>query len=210
MAVPGYATNAFENYKGRVQCNHVMPPEPSREVTKLLRAWNDGDAQALDSLTPLVYQELRRIARRHMQRERSGHTLQATGLVNEAFLRLVDAQNISWQDRAHFFAIAAQVMRRVLVEAARASGRSKRGGQAHKVTWDEGMAVAPERSAELLALDEALHALARQDLRKSRVVELRFFGGLSVEETAEILKISPQSVMRDWRLAKSWLAREMG
>ncbi len=186
-----------------------MENAPSAEITRLLRAWGGGDRAALDQLAPLVYQELHRMAHRHMQREQSGHTLQTTALVNEAYLRLVDAKDIRWQDRAHFFAVSAQMMRRILVDAAKARLAGKRGGRSPHVNLDEAMDAVPERPGDLVALDEALDALAEMDPRKGRVVELRFFGGMSVEETAEVLGISPQSVMRDWKLAKAWLMREM-
>jgi RNA polymerase sigma factor (TIGR02999 family) len=191
-----------------------MPPESS-EITALLKAWGSGDAAALDQLTPLVYDELRRLARRYMRNERAGNTLQTTALVNEAYLRLVDAKRVAWQDRVHFFAVSAQMMRRILVDAARARGSAKRGGQVKRVNHssafnlDELPDVSTGRDRELVAIDDALNTLAEMDSRKARVIELRFFGGLSVEETAEVLKISPQSVMRDWKLAKAWLTREL-
>ena len=184
-----------------------------KEITILLKAWGAGDQSALNRLTPLVYDELRRMARRYMRKERAGNTLQTTALINEAYLRLVDTQSVGWQDRAHFFAVSASIMRRILVDAARARGSAKRGGLAIRV--DHSTAVdldqIPEvgRSAELIALDDALNALAEIDPRKARVIELRFFGGLSVEETGDVLGISPQSVLRDWKLAKAWLIREM-
>ena len=188
-----------------------MASAQSPEITQLLQAWGAGDGQALEHLTPLVYAELRRIARGHMRRERQGNnTLQTTALVNEAYVRLVDVAGVRWQDRAHFFAISAQMMRRILVDAARARGSAKRGGPAPRVTLDEGMIVSPVRDRQLLALDDALERLSQFDERKAKVIELRFFGGLSVEETAEVLQISPQSVMRDWKLAKAWLARDIG
>lgn len=188
-----------------------MPPLGTTPagVTGLLRAWSDGDEGALGRLLPLVEAELRRLARAYMARERRGHTLQTTALVNEAFLRLVDAQGVRWQDRAHFLGISARLMRRVLVDHARARGYRKRGGGAHRVTLDEAIAVTPAPDFNLLALDRALDGLAGVDPRKSRVVELRYFGGLSVEETAEVLHVSSDTVKRDWRLAKLWLLREM-
>jgi RNA polymerase sigma factor (TIGR02999 family) len=192
----------------------MMPPE-SPEITELLKAWGSGDAAALDQLTPLVYDELRRLALRYMRNERAGNTLQTTALVNEAYLRLVDAKRVAWQDRVHFFAVSAQMMRRILVDAARARGSAKRGGQVKRVNHstafnlDEIPDVSTGRDRELVAIDDALNTLAEMDPRKARVIELRFFGGLSVEETGEILKISPQSVMRDWKLAKAWLTREL-
>ena len=186
-----------------------MGDASSVQITRLLKAWSDGDQAAADELAPLVYQELRRMARRYMQREREGHTLQTTALVNEAYLRLVDAGEVRWQDRVHFFAVSAQMMRRILVDAARAKGTGKRGGQSPHVNLNEALDAAPARASELIALDEALEELARMDPRKAKVVELRYFGGLSVEETAEVVKMSPQSVMRDWKLAKAWLLRAL-
>jgi RNA polymerase sigma factor (TIGR02999 family) len=192
-----------------------MSPSGPADVTGLLRAWAGGEAAALDRLAPVVYDELRRMARRYMRRERAQNTLQATALVNEAYLRLVDVQNVAWKDRVHFFAVAAQMMRRILVDAARARASAKRGGNVKKVNHltavnlDEIPDVGSNRGAELIAVDDALNQLAEFDPRKARVIELRFFGGLSVEETAEILKISPQSVMRDWKLAKAWLMLEL-
>ena len=178
------------------------------EVTLLLRAWAGGDSDALERLIPLVYTNLRRLAGRQMRQEAVGHTLQPTALVNEAYLRLV-GNDASWQDRAHFFAVAARVMRRILVDAARARGADKRGGGAVKVELNPSLDGLPERGQDLIALDEALDALATLDERKARVVEMKFFAGLSVEETADILKISPRSVMRDWQLARAWLTREL-
>jgi RNA polymerase sigma factor (TIGR02999 family) len=178
-------------------------------VTALLLAWSAGDQTALDQLIPVVHEELKRIARRYMRRERHGHTLQPTALVNEAFLRLVDAHGVQWKDRAHFFALAAQMMRRILVNYALARGAGKRGGAGLQVTLDEAMIVSPERDSQLVELDGALQSLAKVDPRKAQVVELRFFGGLSVEEAAAVLKVSPQTVLRDWSLSKTWLAREL-
>lgn len=178
-------------------------------VTELLRAWSDGDDAALDQLVPLMEAELRRLARGYMGRERHGHTLQTTALVNEAFLRLTDARQIRWQDRAHFLGISARLMRRVLVDYARRRGFHKRGGDAQRVTFNEALVTASDPALDVVALDRALDALAKADARKSRVVELRFFGGLSVEETAEVLKVSTDTVKRDWRLAKLWLLREL-
>jgi len=180
----------------------------THDVTQLLRAWSDGNQEALQRLIPLVYEELHRLARHYMGRERAGHILQTTALVNEAYLRLVDADQVSWQNRAHFFGISAQLMRRILVDSARSRQRQKRGAGVDAILLDEGLAVSDDR-LDLAALDDALTALAEIDPRKSRVVELRFFGGLSVEETAEVLKVSPETVLRDWRLAKVWLLREM-
>jgi RNA polymerase sigma factor (TIGR02999 family) len=178
-------------------------------VTALLRAWGDGDDGALERLTPLVEAELRRLARGYMRRERRGHTLQTTALVNEAFLRLTDARRVRWQDRAHFLGISARLMRRVLVDHARSRGYRKRGGGAQRVTLSEGLVTLPQPAVDVLALDRALEALAAVDVRKSRVIELRFFGGLTVEETAEVLHVSADTVKRDWRLAKLWLLREL-
>jgi len=175
----------------------------------LLRAWGGGDQAAFEALLPLVHDELRRIARRHMRKERQGHTLQPTALVNEAYLRLIEVKRMRWQNRAHFFAMAARIMRRILVNAARARGYQKRGGGAQRVTLDEGLAISNEMPPDLAALDDALTALAATESRKAQVVELRFFGGLSVEETAEALHVSAVTVMRDWRFAKLWLLREM-
>jgi RNA polymerase sigma factor (TIGR02999 family) len=184
-------------------------PPPSGTVTALLRAWGDGDDAALEQLTPLVEAELRRLARAYMARERRDHTLQATALVNEAFLRLTEARRVRWQDRAHFLGISARLMRRVLVDHARARGYRKRGGGAERVTLVEGLVASPEVALDVVALDRALDTLAAVDVRKSRVVELRYFGGLSVEETAEALHVSPDTVKRDWRLAKLWLLHEL-
>lgn len=186
-----------------------MGEDGSVEITRLLHAWRDGDEAALERLTPLVYGELRKIAHGYMRGEREGGTFQATALVNEAYLRLVDAGSVDWHDRAHFFAVSAQMMRRILVDAARARGRAKRGGQAAKISLDEIPEPTSSRGDELVEVDDALNALAKLDPRKAKVIELRFFGGLSVEETAAVLKISPQSVMRDWRLSRSWLMREL-
>lgn len=179
------------------------------EVTELLRAWGAGDEQALERLTPLVYQELRRIARRYMARERPNHTLQATALVNEAYLRLMDAKGVSWHDRAHFFAISARAMRRILIDLARARNYQKRGGGEERLTLEESAVIQGQPAPDLVALDDALNVLAEMDPRRSQVVELRFFGGLSVEETAAVLKVSPETVKRDWKLAKAWLLREL-
>ena len=187
----------------------AQSPSPVPDLTALLRAWSAGDQSVLNGLAPMMEVELRRIARRYMARERRGHTLQPTALVNEAFLRLVDTQGVQWQDRAHFFALAAQMMRRILVNYALAHNAGKRGGAARQVSFDEALLVAPARDSQLLELDHALEALANIDSRKAQVVELRFFAGLSVEETAAVLKVSPQTVMRDWSLSKTWLAREM-
>ena len=184
------------------------PPSPGA-VTELLHAWSSGDDGALERLLPLVEAELRRLARGYMGRERKEHTLQTTALVNEAFLRLTDARQIRWQDRGHFLGISARLMRRVLVDHARARGYLKRGGGAERVTLHEGLVTSPDPALDLVALDRALEALAAVDARKSQIVELRFFGGLSVEETAEVLHVSPDTVKRDWRLAKLLLLREL-
>ncbi len=186
-----------------------MPIAAAHEVTQLLMAWNDGDQSALERLIPLVHAELHRIARRYMRNERAGHTLQTSALINEAYLRLIDAQQVRWQNRAHFFGIAAQLMRRVLVDFARSRSYKKRGGGALQVSLDETMVITKERGEDLVALDEALSALSELDERKGRVVEMRFFGGLSEKEIAEALTVSPETVRRDWRLAKSWLRRRL-
>ena len=178
-------------------------------VTELLRAWSNGDLRARDELVPLVQDQLRRIARQYLRREAHGNTLQTTALVNEAYLRLIDVSVVRWQDRAHFFAISAKLIRRILVEAARARNREKRGGGNEKVPLEECAVACREKDRELLALDDALQALAQKDARKAQVVELRFFAGLTEVEIAEILKISPETVRRDWHFAKLWLAHEI-
>jgi RNA polymerase sigma-70 factor, ECF subfamily len=178
------------------------------EVRELLRAWSRGDTSALERLTPIVYDELHRLARRYMRGERPGHSLQTTALVNEAYMRLVDYTRMQWQDRAHFFAVSAQVMRRILVEHARRHNLKRGGGVAH-VSLEEAALVGGTRPADLVALDDAMNALAQFDPRKAQVVEMRFFGGLNVEETADVLKISPTTVMRDWSMARTWLYREL-
>lgn len=178
-------------------------------VTGLLLKWTAGDAEALDRLIPLVHPELHQIARRCMAGEREGNSLQATALVNEAYLRLVDGKAVNWQDRAHFLAVCARVMRHIIIDHARARKNQKRGGHAARVTFDEALVVTDDPREDFIALDDALQALAAFDERKSRVVELRFFGGLSVEETASVLNVSSDTVMRDWRLAKAWLQKEM-
>jgi RNA polymerase sigma factor (TIGR02999 family) len=179
-------------------------------VTQLLKAWGNGEQEALDQLIPLVYNELHRLAHRYMERERNGHTLQSTALVHEAYERLIKFKEVSWQNRAHFFAVSAQLMRRILVDYARSRRYSKRGGEWRQVPLNEALAVFPDRRADIVALDDALCALARIDPRKSQVVEMRFFGGMSIKETAEVLHISEETVLRDWRLAKVWLLRELG
>ncbi len=179
------------------------------DVTALLIEWRAGDIGAVEKLVPLVHGELRRIARRHMAGERPGHVLQATALVNEVYIRLIDLRRVQWQDRAHFFAMAARLMRRILVDFARARENQKRGGGLQRITFDQDLPVASDSPEDLIAIDDALRALAAQYERKAQVVELRFFGGLSVEETAEVLKISQETVMRDWKFAKNWLLREL-
>ena len=186
-----------------------MSRTSSGQVTQLLRAWSDGDSQALENLLPFVEAELRRLARGYMSRERRDHTLQPTALINEAFIRLAGAKSLRWQDRAHFFGISATLMRRVLVDHARARGSQKRGARAERVPLDKVSIPAPEPPVDILALDLALDALAAKDERKCRIVELRFFAGLSVEETAEVLHVSPDTVKRDWRMAKLWLLRQL-
>jgi RNA polymerase sigma factor (TIGR02999 family) len=179
------------------------------DVTQLLRAWSEGDQQALEKLTPLVYAELHRRAHWQMANERSGQTLQTTALVNEIYVQLIDLRGVTWRDRAHFFALSSRLIRRVLIDAARAKAAQKRGGRASHVELDENLLVSQEPRADVIALDDALTALAAIDERKSQVVELRFFGGLGIEETAEVLKVSPETVKRDWKLAKAWLRREL-
>jgi RNA polymerase sigma-70 factor (ECF subfamily) len=186
-----------------------MATTPSHEITQLLLAWSKGEQDALQKLTPLVYAELHRLAHRYMRGERTGHPLQTTALVNEAYLRLVDSSRVHWQSRAHFFAISAQLMRRILVDFARSRKYLKRGGEAQPLSLDDAPAIPVERSADLVALDDALTALAAVDPRKSRLVELRFFGGLTEDEAAEVLNVSTDTVTRDWRLAKVWLRREL-
>ena len=186
-----------------------MTPSP-QHVTQLLNDWSGGDQSARDKLMPLVYDELHRLAHRYMKRESPGHTLQTSALVNEAFVKLVDQRNVRWQNRAHFFGIAAQMMRRILVDYARSRSTAKRGGGAAQISLDESLIVSNERTAEIVNVHEALERLAEFDARKSQIVELRFFGGLSIEETAEVLGVSPGTVMRDWTMAKAWLHRELG
>jgi RNA polymerase sigma-70 factor (ECF subfamily) len=186
-----------------------MPIPQSQDVTLLLVAWSRGEKEAEEKLIALVYQELRRLARCQMRLENPGNTLQTTALVNEAYLRLVDARRVNWQDRAHFFALSARVMRHIVVDLARAKGYKKRGGEFFKISLDEAMIGCKQKDPDIVRLDETLKALAEVDPRKSKVIELRFFGGLSVEETAEVLKVSPDTVLRDWRLAKAWLLREL-
>jgi RNA polymerase sigma factor (TIGR02999 family) len=182
--------------------------EPSSDITKLLQAWNAGDQRALEQLLPLVYAELRRIARSRLRHEPRGNTLQPTALINEAYMRLVQIRRMTWQDRAHFFALCSTLMRQILVDAARARRSAKRGGGAVRVTFDENV-FSSDTSSDAVALDDALQALEKIDWRKSRVVELRFFAGLSVEETAAVLDVSTDTVSRDWKFAKRWLLREL-
>ena len=184
-------------------------PAAQQDVTRLLRAWGAGDESALQQLMPLVYEELHRLARRYMAGEQPGETLQTTALVHEVYLRLVDVKKVDWQDRAHFYALCARLMRRILIDFARSRTYQKRGGGATHVQLDEALTVSAVVGSELLAVDDALQRLATVDARKSQVVELRFFGGLTVEETALALKVSPETIMRDWRLAKAWLIREL-
>ena len=183
--------------------------EKHQQITERLIAWNNGDTAALDDVLRAVYQELRRMADRYLRLERTGHTLQPTALVHEAYLRLIDQTQVSWQNRAHFFGVAAQMMRRILVDHARTKQRDKRGGPVRPLSLDEVVDVTKGRASDLVALDEALESLTGIDPRKGRVVEMRFFGGLSVEETAEVLEVSPQTVLRDWKLAKAWLYKEL-
>ena len=185
-----------------------MRPEP-HEVTKLLRDWNDGDESALHKLTPLIYGELHRLAHKHMRRENAGHMLQTSALVNEAYVRLIDASEVRWENRAHFFAIAARLMRRILVDDARRRNFDKRGGHTIHVPLDEVLTVPQQQATNLVALEDALKSLASIEARQSEIVELRFFGGLSVDETAEVLNISPRTVMREWNFARAWLRKEM-
>jgi RNA polymerase sigma-70 factor, ECF subfamily len=188
----------------------AKPGEPdASDVSALLHAWSLGDQSALKGLTPIVYRELRRLAHYYMERERSGHTLQTSALVNEAYMRLVDYKRMQWQNRAHFFAVSAQVMRRILVDHARGHN-VKRGAGIQHVSLEEGAQVGGDRTSDLVALDDAMNTLARLDPRKVQIIEMRFFGGLSVEETAEVLKVSPATVRRDWSIAKIWLYRELG
>lgn len=186
-----------------------MKKPPPNEITERLIAWGAGDRVAFDQLLPVVYQELRRMAGNYLRQENPGHTLQPTALVHEAWLRLIDQERVDWRNRAQFFGVAAQMMRRILVDHAKARHREKRGGDAVKLSLDDMVNLSRERAAELLALDDALDELTGVDERKSRVVELRYFGGFSVEETAQILGVSPETVMRDWKLAKAWLYQQI-
>lgn len=184
-----------------------MHSQSPQEITQLLRAWSEGDKSALDQLLPLIYGELRRLAGRYMRRENPGHTLQSSDLINEAWLRLADQRQVQWQNRAHFFGIAAQLMRRILIDHARRHHYQKRGGGAIQVSLDETAAVTAARAAELLAVDEALERLTAMDARKGRIIELRFFGGLNLDETAEVMGLSSPTIQREWRAAKAWLHR---
>ena len=189
----------------------MSSPSSQQQITRLLQAWREGDGEALDALIPLVYDELRRLARRYMRGQKPGHTLQTTALVNEAYMRLVGSDQVRWQNRTHFFAVSAQVMRRILVDFARARNNLKRGGgPANRVTFDEAVELVPGRRTDLVALDDALRALADLNARQSQIVELRYFGGLTEEETAEVLGISERTVRREWALARAWLFRELG
>jgi len=186
-----------------------MPTSSPQEITELLVAWGNGDEAALDKLTPLVYQELRRLARGYLKRERPNHTLQTTALVHEAYLRLIDWKNVKWQNRAHFFGISAKLMRHILVDFARSRQYAKRGGKQHHLSLEEASIITPGRPVDIVALNDALTGLAALDSRQSRVVELRFFGGLRIGENAEVLKVSEGTVRRDWSLAQAWLHREL-
>jgi RNA polymerase sigma factor (TIGR02999 family) len=198
-----------ETGKCRMWAGGTVSSEPSKEVTRLLACWRQGKAEALEELMPIVYSELRRLPASYLRRERCDHTLQPTALVHEAYLRLVEQKDVQWQDRSHFFAIAAQLMRRILVDHARTHLAEKRGSGAAKVPLTEAIVMSQERPAELLALDDSLTRLASLDPQQSRVVELRIFGGLTVEETADVLGISPATVKRDWSMAKAWLSQEI-
>jgi RNA polymerase sigma factor (TIGR02999 family) len=186
-----------------------MKQSAAQDITQLLLAWGDGDKQALDKLMPFVYEELRKLAGNYMRQQRSDHTLQTTALVNEAYLRLIDSSKVRWQNRTHFFAISAQLMRRVLVDFARAKNANKRGGDNQKITFDEALNVSAEKESELIALDEALEALAALDERQSQIVEMRYFGGMTEEEIAVALDVSTRTVRRDWSIARAWLYREL-
>jgi RNA polymerase sigma factor (TIGR02999 family) len=188
---------------------NLMSEPSSQQITQLLLAWGDGDKEALDKLVPLVYDDLRRMARRYMRGQRDGHTLQTTALVNEAYVRLIDSSRVKWHDRTHFFAISARLMRRVLIDFARAKNSLKRGGEQIQITLAEEIEAPMEKETDLVALDEALRILAKLSLRQSQIVELRYFGGLSEEEIAETLKISTRTVRRDWNVARAWLYREL-
>ena len=187
-----------------------MSTPPTHEITQWLVGWSDGDPSALEKLTPLVYRELHRLAQSYMRGERPGHTLQTTALVNEAYVRLIDADRMGWQNRAHFYGVAAKLMRHILVDFARSRDQVKRGGGVEPLPLDEAWTIAADRTAELVNLDDALTALEKLDARQSRIVELRFFGGLTEPEIAEVLKVSPRTVNSDWSLARAWLLRELG
>ena len=193
----------------------ILPPVASREITQTLKAWSAGDQAALNRLMPRVFDQLRRMARHYARRARAGHSMQTGDLVNEVYLRLIDINDVTWRDRAHFFAVAAQLMRRILVDAARARACAKRGGGLKRVEHsavdlDQVPGLSSKQDSELVAIDDALNVLTKMDPRKAHLIELRFFGGLTVEETAEVLKIGPQTVMREWKLAKAWMSRELG
>lgn len=194
---------------GLARWSSSMTEPPKSNLTQLLQSWSNGDQQALEELTPIVYRELHRLARRYMAGEKQGHTLQATALVNEAYIRLIDWKNVQWQNRAHFFAVSAQLMRRILVDYARSRQYAKRGAGNRSVTLEEGLAVSNENLAHIIEIDAALNRLNSIDPRSADVLQLRFFGGLSVAETAEVLKIAAITVMRDWQFAKAWLTREL-
>jgi RNA polymerase sigma-70 factor (ECF subfamily) len=198
-----------ECYDAQFNSTEAMANLSPRDVTQLLQAWSEGDPTAPEKLAPLIYAELRKLAHRYMRRENPGHTLETGALLNEAYMRLADWKNARWENRAHFYGVAAEIMRRVLVDNARSRSYQKRGAGARPVSLEDGMVIAPERGPDLLALDEAMKRLAEFDERKSKVVELRFFGGLSVDETAAVLNVSPFTVIRDWNLAKAWLQREL-
>jgi RNA polymerase sigma-70 factor, ECF subfamily len=185
------------------------PPRQHHEITQLLEEWSDGNQAALDELYPLVYEELHRLARRYMSREKKDHTLQTTALINEAYVRLVDQRNVHWANRSHFFAISAQIMRRILIDHARRHAYAKRGGGAHQVSLEEAATVVPDQGLDLVRLDEALKSLAEMDPRRSQVVELRYFGGLNNEEIAGVLKVSENTVTRDWNMARAWLYQQL-
>jgi RNA polymerase sigma factor (TIGR02999 family) len=193
----------------RKLCEKPLMAFPTHQVTQLLQRWNDGDEAAIDQLMPLVYDELHRLAHQHMRREKAGHILQTSALINEAYLRLVDQPQIRWENRAHFFGIAARLMRRILVDEARKRDSAKRGGTTIQVPIDEVTTLAQKQAANVVALDDALKTLETIDPRQCEIVELRFFGGLSIEETADVLKLSPGTVMRDWTFARAWLRNEM-
>jgi RNA polymerase sigma factor (TIGR02999 family) len=201
--------NLARSKGGRMGGMDEVASASSHEITRLLQAWGSGDESALDRLMPLVYNELRRLAHRYMAAEQPGHTLQTTAVVHEVYLRLVDVDNVGWQNRAHFYAICARLMRRILIDFARSRNYQKRGGQIPHIELEEAATVSAVVGSEILAVDEALKQLAKLDQRKSEVVELRFFGGLTVEEVAAALKVSPETVLRDWKLAKAWLLREL-